>query len=115
MKITSWVCNGRAVSALQTPGCRITLALRNVAFPEALLCLFLAYQLMGRFCFTPSQSDVGSVRAGPEEVTRVIPGLEHLCCGDRMRNLGVFSPEKRRVKGDFIVDFQYLKGVYKRG
>lgn len=69
---------------------------------------------MGCFSITPSQSDVGSVRAGPEEVTRMIPGLEHLCSGDRMRKLGLFSPEEKRVKGDFIVDFQYLKGVYER-
>lgn len=70
---------------------------------------------MGCFSLTPSLSDVGSVRAGPEEATRMIPGLVHLCCGDRMRKLGLFGLEKKRVQGELIVGFQYLKGVYKRG
>lgn len=55
---------------------------------------------------------MGSVRAGPEELTRVIPGLEHICSGDRVRKMGLFSPEEKRVEGDFIVDFQYFKCVY---
>ncbi|KAJ7408630.1 hypothetical protein WISP_120335 [Willisornis vidua] len=45
---------------------------------------------------------------------KMIRRMEHLSYKERKRELGLFSLEERRVQGDLIVAFQYLKGAYKK-
>ena len=46
--------------------------------------------------------------------TKMIQGTEYLFYKDRLRELGLLSLEKRRLRGDLRVVFQNLKGSRRR-
>ena len=44
----------------------------------------------------------------------MIKALEYLSHEERLRELGLFSLEKKQLQGDLIVAFPFLKGAYKQ-
>ena len=43
----------------------------------------------------------------------MIKEQDHLSHEEKLREKGLFSLEKRRLQGDFIAAFQYLRRTYK--
>lgn len=58
------------------------------------------------------QREVDSLEGIKGRATKTIKGLGSLPYGC-LRELGLFRPEKRKLRGDFVAVFQYLKSGYK--
>lgn len=65
--------------------------------PPAMLCPVLG---------PPTQEEHGPVGVRPEVAMKMIRGMDHLSSEDKLRELGLFHLEKRRLQGEFLTAFQ---------
>ena len=62
-----------------------------------------------QFWDSQHRKDVELLERVHKRATEMIRGLEQLSYEDRLKELGLFSLEKRRLREDLITAFQYLE------